>query len=283
VRRGLLLSLIAIVTTACSHAVVVPAPATEPTQVSSDGGVVWVAPAVDGRHDDPATARDPRDLGWRRDNVGSGQRPVRLDRPVAEWATERLVAVLAGHGLAAQILTPGTPAPAVWLQPTLDQLELSAGTEDRFSTALSLALHRRDAAAPVWQQTARRDHAEFTGVGGTAMAHLVLLVQEEIDGLWEELLRGVGRGPGAAATQSTGTLQVDTAPTGARVYLDGAYYGTTPFHLDLSAGVHELRLEHSHYPPIAQRIGIAAGRTTVFTADLSQPREPSDQSPVTRP
>jgi len=283
VRRGLLLSLIAIVTTACSHAVVVPAPPPESTEISQDGGVVWVAPAVDGRHGDTASERDPRYLGWRRNNVGSGQRPVRLDRPVAEWATERLVAVLARHGLAAQILTPRTPAPAVWLQPTIDQLELSAGTEDRFSTTLSLALHQRDTSAPVWQQAARRDHTEFTGVGGTAMAHLVLLVQEEIDTLWEELLRGVGSGPGAAAPQPTGTLQVETAPAGARVYVDGAYYGTTPFRLDLDPGVHELRLEHAQYPPIAQRIGIAAGRSTVFTADLSQPRRPSDESPLTTP
>jgi hypothetical protein len=270
-------------TTACSHAVVVQAPLPEPPQVSRGGGVVWVAPAVDGRHGDPAAERDPRHLGWRRNNAGSGQRPVRLDRPVAAWATERLVAVLASHGLAAQVLTPGTPPPAVWLQPAVDRLVLSAGTEDRFATTLSLALHRRDAAAPVWQQTAQRDHAQFTGVGGTAMAHLALLVQGEIDHLWGELLRDLGSGPGAAATPPKGILQVDTAPAGARVYLDGIYYGATPFRLDLDPGVHELRLEYIGYPAVTQRVGIAAGRTTVFTADLSQPRESSDPIPVTTP
>jgi len=283
VRARLLFPLIALVYTACSHAVVVPAPATEPIPVSHAGAVVWVAPTIDGRHGDPDAERDPRHLGWRRNNVGSGKRPIRLDRPVAEWATERLVAVLAEHGLAAQILTPGTPTPDVWLQPTVDRLELSVGTEDRFSTTLSLALHRRDAPTPVWQHTAQRDQAKFTGVGGTAMPHLALLVQGEIDDLWRALLRDLGNGPGATATQPTGTLQVDTAPAGARVYIDGAYYGTTPFRLDLEPGVHELRLEHPSYPAIAQRIGIAAGRTTVFTANLSQPRESSDSMPVNTP
>jgi hypothetical protein len=279
VRPGLLLSLIALVAAACSHAVVVPAPEGEPTRVSHDGAVVWVAPAIDGRRGDAVAESDPRHLGWRRNNVGSGQRPITLDRPVAEWVTQRLVAVLASHGLAAQILLPGAPAPAVWLQPTLDRLELSAGTEDRFSTSLSLALHRRGAGAPVWQRTAQRDHAEFTGVGGTAMAHLALLVQKEIDGLWGELLRDLGDESRAASTPSTGALQIDTAPAGARVYLDGAYYGTTPFRLDLSPGVHELRLEHPGYPAVTQRVGIAAGRTTAFTADLSQPHEAPDQGP----
>jgi hypothetical protein len=272
VRHGLLPSLLAILVIACSHrAVVVQAPAPEHPTELRDGGVVWVAPAIDRRHGDRSGDGDPRDLGWRRNNVGTGERPVRLDQPVAEWATERLVATLAGHGLSARVLSPGAPRPAVWLQPTIEELELAAGTEDRFTTALSLALYRRDVATPVWQQTRRRDHTQFTGVGGTAMAHLILLVQEDVDGLWDELLRTLGAQPAAPAVPPTGGLQIDTTPPGAQVYIDGAYYGTTPFHMEMPPGVHEVRLEHPPDPAVERRIGIVAGRTTTFAVDLAQP------------
>lgn len=280
-RRGLLPSLLPLLIIACGHrAVVVQAPAPEPPAALRDGGIVWVAPAIDGRDGDGAAASDPRALGWRRNNVGSGRRAVRLDRPVTEWATERLVAILAVHGLTARVLAAGTPPPAVWLQPTVDELELAAGTEDRFTTALSLALHRADSASPEWQQTARRDHTQFTGVGGTAMAHLTLLMQEDIDGLWNELLRALGTRPSAPVTPPTGGLQIDTTPAGAQVYIDGAYYGTTPFHIDLPSGVHEVRLELPPHPAVQQRMGIAAGRTTAFAVDLSQTSESSDRMPV---
>jgi hypothetical protein len=222
---------------------------------------------------------DPRALGWRRNNVGTGQRPVRLDRPVAEWATERLVATLAAHGLTGRLLAADTPLPAVWLQPTVEQLELAAGTDDRFNAALSLALHRGSSPAPVWQQTARRDKTQFTGVGGTAMAHLILLMQEEVDGIWDELLRTLGSQPSAPATPATGGLQIDTTPAGANVYIDGAYYGTTPFHIELPPGVHDVRLERAPHPAVEQRMGIVAGRTTAFTVDLVQPPGPSDPTP----
>ena len=41
---------------------------------------------------------------------------------------------------------------------------------------------------------------------------------------------------------STGALQVESTPTGAQVFIDGAFQGTTPLRLDLSAGAHEVRL-----------------------------------------
>jgi hypothetical protein len=274
VRRGQFLPFLPLLLIACAHRpVVVKAPLPEPSAALRDAGVVWVAPAIDRRDGERTPERDPRDLGWRRNNVGSGQRPVRLDRPVAEWATERLVAVLAIHGLTARILAPGAQPPAVWLQPTVEKLELGVGTDDRLTSAVSLALFRGDAAAPVWQQTAHRDHTKFTGVGGTAMAHLTLLMQEEIDGLWDELLRALGSRPAAPASPATGALQIDTTPAGAHVYVDGAYYGTTPFHVDLPPGVHAVRLELPPHPAVEQRMGIVAGRTTAFAVDLSQPSQ----------
>ena len=237
--------------------IVVHAP--PPTAIEPATEAVWVAPATDLR---PERAQ-PRFLGTRRHNVGSGGRPLALDQPVAGWATERLMAVLVERGLHPRLLS-GSRRPAVWIEPRVHHLALTVGANDRFDLVLALVLHRGD--EEVWSHSRELHAARFTGVGGTALAHLIYLLQKDVDRVWGDLLTSMAANEQPPATR--GRVEVVSTPAGARVYLDGVYYGTTPFICELRPGVHELRLVPPAAPEIRERLAVVAGRTTRYEAVL---------------
>ncbi len=61
----------------------------------------------------------------------------------------------------------------------------------------------------------------------------------------------------------TGSLYVTSSPTGAQVYVDSAYYGTTPTTVSgLSQGTHQVRLSLAGYQDYTGTVSIATGQTT---------------------
>jgi hypothetical protein len=68
-----------------------------------------------------------------------------------------------------------------------------------------------------------------------------------------------------------GTLDVQTTPTGAAVFLDGVSRGITPLAIpDIPAGIHTLRLEKTGYTIWENPVTINAGATTNVTTILTQ-------------
>ncbi|OFV88955.1 MAG: hypothetical protein A2V74_08590 [Acidobacteria bacterium RBG_16_70_10] len=64
--------------------------------------------------------------------------------------------------------------------------------------------------------------------------------------------------PAPAPPPATGSLRVETEPSGARVLVDGQDRGTTPLDLaDLSFGEHQVRLELSGFEPQTHRVAVS--------------------------
>ena len=79
-------------------------------------------------------------------------------------------------------------------------------------------------------------------------------------------------GSGCLNTRNTetGTLQFASSPSGAEIYLDGEYRGTTPSTLTgISLGNHTLEYRYSGYTPWIAPIEVEAG-TSRFSAALTQ-------------
>jgi hypothetical protein len=67
-----------------------------------------------------------------------------------------------------------------------------------------------------------------------------------------------------------GTIEVQSNPTGANVTLDGVFQGITPLTvLDVSGGIHTLRIEKSGYVPWEEPAIVFANETTTVFAELS--------------
>ena len=79
---------------------------------------------------------------------------------------------------------------------------------------------------------------------------------------------GGGPGAGAGATE-TGELRIGVKPY-AEVTIDGQSYGQTPMKpVQLSSGLHTVRLVHPDYQPLQRKVTIRAGETARVTVDLS--------------
>ncbi len=66
----------------------------------------------------------------------------------------------------------------------------------------------------------------------------------------------------------TGTLSVRSSPSGAKVYLNGAYRGRTPLDLELRPGSYDLKLTYPGYAPWSKRVYVRPGQTTYVSTTL---------------
>ena len=124
-----------------------------------------------------------------------------------------------------------------------------------------------------------------TGVADGATSALTLTVNALSDS------NGANRNPGAAGITngvativgpsytaqlpstpipSTGTIAISSTPSGASIYLDGLYKGTTPKVLnDITQGSHDVKLTLSGYNDWSDLSYAAAGGTSYLKADLT--------------
>ena len=69
--------------------------------------------------------------------------------------------------------------------------------------------------------------------------------------------------------QATGSIYVTSSPSGASVYLDGSYKGTTPKTITgVSAGSHTIKLSKSGYKDYTRTTSVIAGETKRINANL---------------
>jgi hypothetical protein len=70
-------------------------------------------------------------------------------------------------------------------------------------------------------------------------------------------------------TEATGSLQIQSLPPGAEVFLDSTRVGQTPFLLNLKPGVHSIQVVMSGYKDWVTTLNVAAGSHQQVTANLS--------------
>lgn len=68
---------------------------------------------------------------------------------------------------------------------------------------------------------------------------------------------------------STGYLSISSSPSGATIFIDGSYRGTTPTSLTLNEGTHTVRLTASGYSEYSTSVYVAGGKTSVISASMS--------------
>lgn len=81
--------------------------------------------------------------------------------------------------------------------------------------------------------------------------------------------------PAAVSSQKpipsgNGRLIVSTTPGGSNIYIDGVYYGTSPLVLELSPGVHLLKVQLKGYLTIREKVGILLQKVTTWKRQLDK-------------
>ncbi|MEE2830099.1 MAG: PEGA domain-containing protein [Myxococcota bacterium] len=80
----------------------------------------------------------------------------------------------------------------------------------------------------------------------------------------------LGALPGFAFAQAEGILEVKVNTSGASVYIDGQLRGQAPLMEVVSAGYHELRVEHPSFESHEERVLVSADTSVEFTATLTR-------------
>ena len=72
-----------------------------------------------------------------------------------------------------------------------------------------------------------------------------------------------------------GTLSINSQPSGADVYVDGQFVGTTPLRFGTRSGNHTVRLELAGYPAYTTQVTLGAGQTLPLDVSLvgAQPND----------
>jgi hypothetical protein len=86
-------------------------------------------------------------------------------------------------------------------------------------------------------------------------------------------LKGGGGGDGGGGgTSTTGSIQVNSSPTGARIYLDGSDSGsvTNATLANIAAGSHTVRLVKEGYGDAEQTVSVTSGQTATVDLNLTQ-------------
>jgi hypothetical protein len=82
-----------------------------------------------------------------------------------------------------------------------------------------------------------------------------------------------------AASQTSGSLFVDSRPRGARVTIDGRLVGTTPFRMPgMAAGRHDIRLDLDGYRSVSMPVTVNAAREARIAATLEPGGVPPGKS-----
>ena len=77
-----------------------------------------------------------------------------------------------------------------------------------------------------------------------------------------------------APTPINGTIDIDSSPMGATIYIDGKHYGETPNYIsDILIGKHELKLTKQGCAPITKTINIKEGETLTINEKLQTGKE----------
>lgn len=78
------------------------------------------------------------------------------------------------------------------------------------------------------------------------------------------------------AVQTYGTISVRSSPSGASVYLDGSYQGTTPMTISgVVKGAHTIELQKSGYYEWSGTVTVNEGQTTTVSRTLTQIQSPT--------
>ena len=79
----------------------------------------------------------------------------------------------------------------------------------------------------------------------------------------------------SSTTSTTGTIEVNSTPTGAKIYLDGVYTGmATPFPItSVEAGDHVIKLDAFHYKIWEETVIVTANETTYLNPLLTYAAE----------
>lgn len=162
------------------------------------------------------------------------------------------------------------------------EFRLDIGSRDEI--AMELASEFKDAGSgqTLWKAVGVERSDRFAGVMGNSRttisnflaASLQKAVRRTIEAAGPRLTSAVAApqeaAPKSSQAEEGGTFKLNSAPERAKVYIDGVYYGLTPFATALKPGVYEVALKHKGFKPFKEKVSVRAGEVTELDTELEK-------------
>ncbi len=170
----------------------------------------------------------------------------------------------------------------LWVPPDGARYRLTIGGPEGQDKVIAVASRR---------QLSTRELADFEGGGVLAastlsqddFARALAIIVEPLpqqDWVTDTALFVVGR---QAPPVVFGTISVGSSPSGANVFINDRFAGTTPLSHSIAAGRHEVRIELSGHQTYRETVTLRAGETAWVSASLSPLRRTGTVSFTSRP
>lgn len=258
-------------------------PGGQPAKIKSPV-TVYVEPFADVRTDRPSS-KDPRLIGDITVLVAdlNGNRLILSEEP-SVLVTNAFEKELALSGFTVKSEADRKEADYI-LKGEIKDFRLDIGPRDKIKIEIASRLYSKKADKPVWEGTVSEKDDRFAGVMGNTRKSISdyisftlqkvarKTVQEAGSKLSEE--KAVSSPLEQGIPQGSGRLVITTDPPRAKIYINGVYYGVTPFTLDIEPGIYDVDIKQQGFKDGKEKVAVRLGRTTELELTLEKESPPS--------
>jgi hypothetical protein len=235
--------------------------------------------------------------------MGLSGTDILLDRDATEVVTDSLRKRLEDTGI--QVLAKDDTSALFELSGVVKELKYDVKVRDEVSIKIQSTLKEVATGKVVWSGEVEQKDDRFAGVSGNSKSDIadyltqqlgVVTVKttEAINNLLMathpelfSLTPGTKVIPGVTVFVTPGTeaqapltptsappaltnslLIVRTEPVHAKIYLDGVYYGVSPLHVSMAAGIYKVEARQKGYRTSSEKVAIRLGNTTELEMEL---------------
>ena len=245
----------------------------------------------------------PRRLGVAAGRVmGVTSRDLMLDRDVALVVTESIKKHLGASGL--QTVEGETGKAQFQLSGAVKELSIDVKERDYANIAIESTLTEIASGQVIWSGVVVEKSDRFAGTSGNSKKDVAEYLRKELgivsDKTGESILsvlmasrpelfnmpagaklitgvtlysNSISSAASAVpvtvqAVAANGTLAVTSAPSRAKVYVDGIYFGLTPLRAEIGSGVHEVGVKLDGYKTASEKVSVRKGDSTELEMKL---------------
>jgi len=215
------------------------------------------------------------------DYIGS---ELEISDPPEDVVTQAFSGELKNSGY--RVLTAGEKSGADFVvKGALKAFRLDIGSRDEIDVRVYLKITETETGRVIWEGMAAEKNSRFAGVMGNnkddISAYAAQSIRKAIKGAIEEASALIENTRAAYAgtkekknepanpRQGTGRLVVAAQPN-AKVYVNGVYFGITPFKTDMEPGVYELSVKQRGFKEAKERVSVRLGELTEIIVTLDK-------------
>ena len=193
--------------------------------------------------------------GWNIYNISDPRNPKYLSSGVLNQGCPYDIAASSGYafGVSSEGLVIFKVIETGWIHISSSHSGVDVYIDDEYKHTITMPVYSTEFDLPVGEHTIKLTKSGYNDWGTTIYVYADEYVEVS-----------------ATLTPEPGSMSLSSVPAGAKIYLDGAYKGTTPKTIsDVSVGYHTIELNKEGYQSWSTSVYVTSGDTETVSASMS--------------